>query len=401
MEQCSHETMKLRDMKTVKERREALEKELQVDLKNTGSFTLDESVAASRNCENMIGVAQIPMGVAGPLQVKSLKVKVKSYFIPLATTEGALVASVNRGCKAITESGGAVVDSYRVGATRGVVFKLANLAQNDRLNNFLEEHFELLQKIAQKTSAHVTLKKFLARGVGRYCFVRFVFDTQDAMGMNMATIATSSIVRTIERKTRARCVSLAGNFDVDKKPSWLNVIEGRGFKVWAEVTLPSSVLRHTLKTSAQKIFDVWLAKCMIGSAMSGSVGFNAQYANVVAALFLATGQDPGHVAEGALGITTMEVVRKENGRNEDVYVSVYLPNLMVGTVGGGTGLATQKEALEILGVAGGNKGENAERFAEIVAGAVLAGELSLLASLSEGTLAAAHQRLARGLDIGI
>jgi len=378
--------MNVRDYKTVSDRRRALEKDLRISLKNIGAFTLDESVASTRNCENMVGVAQIPMGIAGPLQIGK-----KKYMMPLATTEGALVASVSRGCKAISESGGVTVDSYRVGATRGPVFRVKNIAESNKLNAFLADHFGELQKIAKGTSRHIRLTKYMDRGVGKYRFVRFVFDTQDAMGLNMVTIATDALVDYIQKKTDVVCLSLGGNYDVDKKPSWLNVIEGRGVKVWAEVTIPAEVLKKTLKTSAQEMYTVWLSKCMMGSAMAGSMAYNAQFANVVAAIFLVTGQDPAHVVEGSLGITTAELV---NGK--DLYVSVYLPDLMVGTVGGGTGLATQQEALKLLGVAGGVGGKNSQKFAEIIAGAVLAGEISLLASLSEGTLASAHIKLARG-----
>lgn len=392
--------MNLRNYKSVQDRRGAVEKETGVLLPNIGRFSFDEKVASSRNCENMIGAAQVPLGIAGPLKISNFNPPAggqisNSYYIPLATTEGALVASVNRGCKAVTQGGGAVVDSYRVGATRGAVFHVSGLAENDKLNTFLEEHFEQLQAVAAKTSGHLKLTKYFSRGLGRYRYIRFVFDTQDAMGMNMVTIATTFVCRYIEAATGTRCVSVAGNYDVDKKPSWLNVIEGRGMKAWAEVTIPSAVLSSVLKTTAQKVYDVWLAKCMIGSAMAGSMGFNAQYANVAAAIFLATGQDLGHVGEASMGITTTEIID-----GKDLYVNVYLPDLMVGTVGGGTGLGTQKEALSILGVSGGSPsgedGENAQKFAEIIAGAVLAGEISLLASLSEGTLAKAHQTLARG-----
>lgn len=397
--------MNLRSYKSAADRRKALEKELSVGLKNIGSFSLDESIASTRNCENMIGAAQVPMGIAGPLEVKSLpagkagqKSKVKSYYIPLATTEGALVASINRGCKAITVSGGAMVDSHKVGATRGPVFKVKDLRESDRLYRFLKEHLVDLQRIAKKTSHHITLEKFLTRGVGHYRYIRFVFDTQDAMGMNMVTIATQALVAYIEKEMGITCLSLAGNFDIDKKPAWLNFIENRGIKVWAEVTLPAGVLHDVLKTNAQKVYEVWLAKCMIGSAIAGSMGFNAQYANVVAAMFLATGQDLGHVGEASMGITTCEVVPSTPGVNLDhtggveeaLYMSVYLPSLMVGTVGGGTGLATQKEALNILGV------DHSQQLAEVIGAAVLAGEISLLSSLEEGTLARAHQRLARG-----
>lgn len=372
--------MNLRNLKTVQERREALEKELKASLSNIGSFTLDESVAGSRNCENMIGAAQVPIGIAGPLRIEK-----KEYYIPLATTEGALVASINRGCKAITESGGALVDSHRVGATRGPVFRVENLRQHDRMYRYLKTNITELQRVAAGTSRHLKLEKILTRGVGKYRFVRFVFDTQDAMGMNMVTIATQALVDYIEKKLGVVCVALAGNFDIDKKPAWLNFLENRGMKVWAEVTIPAAVLKNTLKTTARAVYEVWLAKCMIGSAMSGSLGFNAQYANVIAALFLATGQDLGHVGEGSMGITTAEVVGEK-----DLYMNVVLPDLMVGIVGGGTGLATQKEALSIIGA------QTSQEFAKVVGAAVLAGEISLLASLAEGTLARAHQKLARG-----
>jgi len=154
--------------------------------------------------------------------------------------------------------------------------------------------------------------------------------------------------------------------------------------------IDKKVLRQVLKTSAKGFYDVWLAKCMTGSALAGSMGFNAQFANIIAAIFLATGQDPAHVVEGSLGITSTEII------GENLYVSIYLPDLMVGTVGGGTGLATQKEALSILGIKGGRNGKSAERLAEIIAGSVLAGEISLLASLSEGSLVKAHNKLGRG-----
>jgi len=382
--------MNLRDQKTVAQRRETLESLLKLKFPNIGKFSLDEKIASSKNCENMIGVAQIPLGVAGPLKILGGANIRGEYYIPLATTEGALVASVNRGCKAITESGGADVNSHQIGATRGPVFRVKDLEENKKMYAYLKEHFEELKLVAEKTSNHLTLKKYSTSGVGRYRYVRFVFDTQDAMGLNMVTIATNAIVDHIKSEIGISCLALSGNFCTDKKPSWQNFINNRGIKVWAEVVLTKKVLTDVLKTSAQKAYEVWLAKCMLGSAMSGSMAFNAQFANVIAAIFIATGQDAAHVVEGSLGITTAEVM------GEDLYVSVYLPDLMVGTVGGGTNLATQNEALNMLGVAGGNEGKNAKQFAEIIGASVLAGEISLLSSLGEGTLARAHQVLGRG-----
>ena len=162
------------------------------------------------------------------------------------------------------------------------------------------------------------------------------------------------------------------------------MIENRGAKAWAEVTVSAPVLDSVLKTNAQGLFDVWLGKCMLGSAMSGSIGFNAHYANVIAAVYAATGQDLAHVVEGSTGITTAKVLPEGA-----LYFSVYLPALMTGTVGGGTGLSTQKEARAITAT------QDVMEFTELVAGAVLAGELSLLASLAEGSLAGAHGRLGR------
>ncbi len=387
-------------MKSVKERREALGKLLHTEFPAIGSFSLDEQTASTRNCENMIGAAQIPMGVAGPLLIKAQisnpnSQKEKEYYIPLATTEGALVASINRGCKAITQSGGAVVDSHRIGATRGPVFRVKNLTENRTLRTFLDTRFDELKAVAAETSHHLALTSFTSTGIGRYRYIRFVFDTQDAMGLNMVTIATEAVASYIREQTGIECLALSGNYCVDKKPSWLNVLGKRGIKVWAEVVFTKKVLRETLKTTSQNVYDVWLAKCMLGSVMSGSMAFNAQFANVVAALFAATGQDLAHVVEGSLGVTTAEVLP-----GGDLYMCVYVPDLMIGTVGGGTGLATQREALTMLGVAGSSpeagSGNNARQFAEIVGAAVLAGEISLLASLEEGTLAKAHQSLARG-----
>lgn len=380
--------MDLRNFTSATKRREALEKKLELKLSHIGKFSLDEGVASSRNCENMIGAAQIPIGVAGPLLTKNSKLKAKSYYIPLATTEGALVASVNRGCKAITLSGGANSYAFRVGQTRGPVFAVKNLEEQKKVYRFIKENEAKLGKAAESTSTHLKLIKVKVRGLSNYVFVRFYFDTKDAMGMNMVTIATQVLGELIEKETGAKFLSVAGNFDIDKKPAWLNFINNRGFKVWSEVILKKDVLEKTLKTTAEKFFEVWLAKCMIGSAMAGSLGFNAQFANIIAAIFIATGQDPAHVVEGSMGITTAKVLQ-----NGDLSVSVYLPSLNIGTVGGGTGLATQKEALSLLDVLGSG---NVEKFAEIIGAAVLAGEISLLASLSEGSLANAHRRLSRG-----
>ncbi len=376
-------TKSLKDFSDASSRRQFLEKNLKITLDHISQFTFTQDQVTGRNIENLIGATQIPLGVAGPLKLTGSG-KTSTHFIPLATTEGALVASISRGCKAITQSGGAVVFVEDVGQTRGPVFKVNNLKQGIKTKEWIENNFSMLASASEKESPHLHLKKTFISLVGKNLFVRFSFTTDDAMGMNMVTFATLSAAKLIEDKTGAQCISLAGNFDIDKKPAWLNFIEGRGKKVWAEVTLPKKVVKEVLKTTSEKIAEVVLRKNQIGSIMSGSIGFNAHFANIIAAVFIATGQDPAHVVEGSLGVTTAEVLK-----NGDLYFSIFLPALSVGIVGGGTNLPTQKEALNLMQVS------SVLEYSQGVGAAVLAGELSLIASLSEGTLARAHKKLAR------
>ena len=364
--------MNLRNFSGAQERRQFLEKKLAIKLEEIAKIGYNGNEV---HCENLIGGTTFPLGVAGPLN---------GHFIPLATTEGVLVASVNRGCKAIELSDGAEIAIETVGTTRGPVFETAGIKESLKFEQWLNDNFDNLKKEAEKTSSHLRLKKLEARITGRYVYVRFYYDTAEAMGMNMVTIATDAINKLIETKTGIKCLAVSGNFCIDKKPAWLNFISGRGRRVWAEAIIKRQVIESILKTTAKKIYQVWLAKCLIGSAMSGSLGFNSHYANIVAAFFAATGQDLAHVAEGSQGITVTELL--DDG---DLYFSVYLPSVMLGTVGGGTKLKIKKEAIAITAV------KNTDELAKVLGGAVLAGELSLLSSLSEGSLVKAHKKLGR------
>ncbi len=370
----------LRDFPSAKKRREFLEDKLNIKLEKIGEFNFTENQVSSRNIENLIGAAQIPMGVAGSLLVND-----KTFFIPLATTEGALVASVSRGAKVLTASNGANVYVENVGMTRGPIFKAKNLGEAMKTQVWIEKNFKHLAKIAESTSSHLKLLKTEYSVLGKNLFVRFSYDTGDAMGMNMVTIATEKLARLIEEKTGVECIALAGNFDIDKKPAWLNFIAGRGKKIWAEVIVPKKIVKEALKVTPEKIVEVVQRKTHLGSILSGSLGFNSHFANIVAAIFAATGQDLAHVVEGSLGVTDAEIEK-----NGDLYFSIYLPSIQIGTVGGGTHLPTQQEALKILKV---TKGRD---FTKVLGAVVLAGELSLIASLAEGTLAKTHQKLGRG-----
>jgi len=371
-------------------RRAFIEMEAGVQLPKLGSFTMDPATAVKRNIENMVGAAQVPVGVAGPLSVRGESAK-GSFYLPLATTEGALVASVNRGCGAITRAGGADVRILRNGMTRAPVFSARDVVHAKAVKDFVEGNRDALAAAAAETTSHGELTGAMVFVTGTTVHVRLEFDTKDAMGMNMVTIASERIGNLIEEKTGAHLVALSGNLCTDKKAAAVNEILGRGKTVVAGVNLPGDLVSDVFKTDAATMAEVNYRKNLIGSARAGSLGYNAQAANIVAALFIACGQDAAHVVEGSGAFTTAEA------RDGGVYVSVTMPALQLGTVGGGTTLDTQRECLSILGVAGGGTppGANAKKFAEIACSAVLAGELSLLGALAAGHLARAHKALGR------
>lgn len=372
-------------------RRAYIEAETGTDLTTIGAYAISADRAARRNCENMIGAVQVPVGVAGPLRVRGEHAD-GSFWLPLATTEGALVASVNRGCGIITRAGGAEVRVLADRMTRAPVFAASSVAHAAEIVRWVEGHLALLAEAAATTTRHGRLVGASTSVAGTSVYVRLEFTTGDAMGMNMVTIASGAAAEVIERETGARLVALSGNLCTDKKPAAVNAVGGRGRTVAAGLFLPDDLIRDVLKTDAASLAEVNTRKNLVGSARAGALGFNAQAANVVAALFIACGQDPAHVVEGSLAVTTVDPAPG------GAYVAVTLPALPLGTVGGGTALETQAESLSLLGVAGGGDppGEHAKALAEIVGAAVLAGELSLLGALAAHHLARAHATLARG-----
>lgn len=375
-------------------RRRALEERTEASLEHVGSFSLDAARASSRHCENFIGAAQVPMGVIGPLHVRGETVVDEEVSVPLATTEGALLASINRGCRAIRRSGGAVSHVEDVGMTRAPVFKTTGMAQTREFLAWVEAHESEIRTLGESTSRHLRLEDIRPCAFGTTVFLRFRFDSGDAMGMNMATIACDRIVRElIEPGTGIECVALSGNYCVDKKPAGINFHEGRGKRLYAEVAIPEAVLRDCLKSTADALVEVQYRKNLLGSIAAGASGFNAHYANVLAAFFIATGQDLAHVVGGSMGVTCIEA-----DCDGGVVASVFLPDVPLGAVGGGTSLETQSEALRLLGVVAHPEkpGQATRRLAEILAATVLAGELSLLAAFTSGELSSAHERLARG-----
>ncbi len=373
-------------------RREAVARLTGADLSNIGKYSYDPEVATRKNIENAIGAAQVPLGIAGPLKINGDYAK-GDFYLPLATTEGALVASVNRGCSVCTQSGGVSVAVLQDEMTRAPVVKAKSLKEARRLAEAVKtpEVFAGMKAIAGTTTRHGELLRVDPYVVGRSVFLRMAFDTKDAMGMNMVTIASDAVMRQLEKDFDVKLVALSSNMCTDKKPAAINVTEGRGRTTVAEVIVPRHIVAGKLKSTPEEMCDVNYRKNFLGSARAVSFGFNAHVANVIAAMYIACGQDPAHVVEGSNAITSAEV---EGG---DLHFSVSYPSLPMGTVGGGTGLATQAECLNILGVRGSGAppGSNARKLAEIVASAGLAGELSLLGALASRDLARAHAKYGR------
>jgi len=368
----------------VDERRKAAEKFTGATLKSVSDYSFDPAVA-SKNVENMIGVTHVPLGFAGPVKING-EYADGEFIVPMATTEGALLASVSRGMSIISESGGATVRIFGNAMTRAPVFRVEGIDHSIDVMEWMNENSEAIDSAVSEMTSHGKLLQIEAFPNGKSLFLRFSYDTGDAMGMNMVTIATEAVCRLIEKNTGAVLISVSGNMCTDKKPSAINMISGRGRTVVAECTIPGKIVKDKLHTTADAITETNMRKNLVGSAMSGSLGFNAHAANMVAALYIATGQDPAQVVEGSLTMTTCEAC------DGDLYIAVRMSAVEVGTVGGGTKLPSQSEALQMMDCLGSGK---ADKFAEIVAVTVLGGELSTLGAQAAGHLGKAHKELGR------
>ncbi|XP_048735547.2 3-hydroxy-3-methylglutaryl-coenzyme A reductase-like [Ostrea edulis] len=343
-------------------------------------------------CENVLGYMPVPVGKAGPLILDGQK-----YFIPMATTEGCLVASTNRGCRALESSNG--IRSVVVGdsMTRAPVVRLPSAVDASNLKVWIEDNFSTLKTIFDETSRFARLNKFQIAQAGRLLYIRFIASTGDAMGMNMLSKGSERVILHInELFPEMELLSLSGNYCTDKKPAAVNWIEGRGKSVVCDAVIPSKVVKNVLKTNVSALVDLNVNKNLIGSAMAGSIGgFNAHAANVVSAIFIATGQDPAQCVASSNCITLMEAT---GPTQEDLYISCTMPCIEVGTVGGGTILTAQQACLKMLGIQGPNSenpGDNAKQLARVVCGAVLAAELSLMGALAAGHLVRSHLKYNR------
>jgi hydroxymethylglutaryl-CoA reductase (NADPH) len=350
--------------------------------------TVEQISCFQRNIENFLGTVKIPVGLAGPLQVNGRYAR-GNYAIPLATSEAALVASYHRGTQLITEAGGctALVLDEGVGRTPGFAFR--TLTACAAFADWAQMHLTELQQEARCTTQHGQLIRIWPCIEGNHLYLHLDFHTADAAGQNMVTIASEAICAYLLQRCPIQPLYsfVEANFSGDKKASARSLHTVRGKRVSAEVYIPAELVRKRLHTTPQRMQDYWRTGT-IGAVLSGTIGIQGHFANGLAALYIACGQDAACIAESAIGITRFEVTPEGA-----LYASVTLPNLIVGTVGGGTDLPGQRACLDILGLAGAG---HARAFAEVCAGLCLAGEISLVAALCAGHFARAHKRLARG-----
>ena len=380
-------------------RRLFLEKKYRVKLENIGNNVINFNDTLNRNIENPIGATQVPLGFAGELKVNGDYAK-GDYPILLATTEGRLVGGMARGIKIFNMCGGVNTVILKEGMARDVLVRTKSARDSYNLIRWVqsEEAFKFFSEEFLKSNKFAKLKEVKAYTAGMYVHIRFKSGSGAAMGMNMITIASKSAVDVMIPKVKKELdldvtfISESGNMCADKKAAYIDVLEGRGVSVIADGIIPRKIIKEEFRVEPEKIVEINKAKCLQGSALAGSHGFNAHVGNVLAAMYIAHGQDPAQITEGTQAITDASVV------DGDLYVSIFIPALEVGTYGGGTKRETQQEALKLVGLYGENDdtGRTKFAFAEVVAAACLASEINLHAIVAAEELSKTHGSLKRG-----
>ena len=368
----------------VQRRRQWLEQKTGCRLTHIGAHSIPSDEMRG-NVENPVGAAQMPLGIAGPLLIRGTNAQ-GVFYVPLATTEGALVRSYERGMVALTRAGGVTtrvhVDENRVAP----VFLFESV---DRAHEFavtLPGKLEAIRAEAESTTRHGKLQRIECHAIGREVIVNFCYFTADAHGMNMIVKATDHACKWIMDHCDALQFYVFSGFSSEKRASGSLLAGGKGKKVTAGALLPKHIVKSYLHVTPEDLLNM-RQHTMLGHLQANAIGCNGQLANGLAAIFIACGQDVANIVNAAVGITNFEL-----DHNGDLYASVTLPSLTVATVGGGTALGTSRECLEILGCAGSG---HASKFAEIICATLLAGELSMGAAIASGEFVAAHETYGR------
>lgn len=348
--------------------------------------SLERAKLYSGNIENFIGTTKVPVGVIGPLRVNGLNA-MGDYFVPLATSEAALVASYGRGAEITAKAGGISTAMIAEGVLRTPAFVFDSMVQSGRFIDWIVDNADDLKSAAEQTTRFgklVGIEPYIDSDV---VFLMCRYTTGDASGQNMVTLATEALFTHIMEHTPVVPLHafIEANFSGDKKASFLGMHRGRGRKTTASVEIPKELIRRHLRVQPEKMM-AYGRIAALGATMSGQLGAQAHYANGLAAFYIATGQDAACVSESAVGFTRMEE------REDRIFFSVTMPNILVGSVGGGTGLPSQSAALDLMGLRGAGK---AAALAEIAAALCLCGEISIIAAIAAGHFTRAHAKLAR------
>jgi hydroxymethylglutaryl-CoA reductase (NADPH) len=371
------------DPERVARRRAWVEERCGAELRHIGSYSFDPE-AMRGNIENPIGAAQVPLGVAGPVLVHGQYAR-GTYYVPLATSEGALVRSYERGMVALTHAGGVQTAVLADENQTAPTFFFPDVETASRFHDWAPLQLEEMRNVAASTTRHGRLKNIACYQLGRQVLVNLGFATGDAQGMNMIVKATDAICRWVESNYEGASYFLFSGLCSEKRASGFLLTRGKGKRVTAGCLLPHDVLRMYLHVTADQLFRVWQSTVM-GHLQAGAIGYSAHAANGLAAIFIATGQDVANIVNSACALTCFEP------HPDGIYVSTTLPALSVATVGGGTSLPTQREALEMLGCYGSG---HAVKLAEIIAATLLGGEISMGAAIASQEFVGAHERYGR------
>jgi hydroxymethylglutaryl-CoA reductase (NADPH) len=371
------------DAERVARRRSWVEDRTGARLPHIGGYSFDPAVMRG-NIENPIGVAQVPLGVAGPILVHGLHAQ-GIFYVPMATSEGALIRSYERGMVALTRAGGVQAALLADENQTAPVFRFADVDAAASFCDWLPSQLDRLQTVTAETTRHGRLNNVFCYASGRQVIVNLGFMTGDAQGMNMIVKATDAVCRWIVDEYPGASYFLFSGLCSEKRASGFLLTRGKGKRVTAGCLLTPDILRLYLHVTADQLFRVWQST-VLGHLQAGAIGYSAHAANGLAAIFIATGQDVANVVNSACALTCFEM------HADGLYVSTTLPALSIATVGGGTGLPSQREALSMLGCLGTG---NAPKLAEIIAAAILAGEISMGAAIAAGEFVDAHETYGR------
>jgi hydroxymethylglutaryl-CoA reductase (NADPH) len=375
------------DAEIIRLRQSFMEQKTGVKIEHISHYSFDPHILTG-NCEHFTGVAQVPIGIAGPLLIHGEHAQ-GAFLVPLATTEGTLVASYNRGIKLVNASGGVTCTVVEDVMQRAPVFVMENARAAREFVKWVQANVAHIAEEAEATTSVGKLAYIDDYLASKFAYLRFNFTTGDAAGQNMvgrATFAACSWILDHYKDYPIRHFYLESNLATDKKASQVNIMHTRGKRVTAECTIKRDVLHQYMRVDTRTLaYHAGVAN--VGAILSGANNNGLHSANAITAMFIALGQDVANVAESSAGIVYTELTEQE-----DLYFSITIPSLIVATYGGGTGLATQRECLEMLGCYGKGK---VHKLAEIVAGVVLAGELSLASAISSSDWVSSHERLGR------